>query len=69
MSGDYCSSLYYAVLGGHVDICRMLMERGAVQSINETDWNGMAPLHNAAQLGHMYVSHLNFISAKLGLNG
>jgi len=53
MSADYCSSLYYAVLGGHVEICRMLMARGANQTINDVDWNGMAALHNAAQLGLM----------------
>jgi len=29
------------------------MARGANETINETDWNGMAALHNAAQLGLM----------------
>ena len=53
MSADYCSALYYAVLGKHIEIADMLLARGASQTINDVDWNGSTPLHQAAQLKHM----------------
>ena len=53
MSGDYCTALYYAVLGNHMEIVKQLVNKGGNQTINETDWDGLTPLHNAALLGLM----------------
>ena len=53
LSSDNCTALYYAVLGGHIDIVNLLLERGGKQTINSTDDDGLSALHNAALCGFM----------------
>lgn len=52
-SMDYCTAIYYAVIGNHLDIVKLLVQKGGKKTINDTDWDGLTPLHNAAMLGYM----------------
>ena len=47
LSWDECTALYYTVLGGNVDIVKLLLERGGKKTVNSTDIDGMSPLHNS----------------------
>ena len=47
LSWDDCTALYYTVLGGHVDIVKLLLQRGGKNTILSTDHEGMSPLHNS----------------------
>ncbi len=53
LSSDNCTALYYAVLGGHKDIVKLLLQRGGKQTINSSDDEGLTALHNAALCGFM----------------
>ena len=57
LSADNCTALYYAVSTGtsdvNLDIAKMLLENGAKETINETDFNGQTPLHIAALNGDL----------------
>ena len=47
LSWDECTALYYTVLGGNVEIVKLLLERGGKKTINSTDIDGLSPLHNS----------------------
>ena len=47
LSWDECTALYYTVLGGHVDIVKLLLQRGGKKTIHSTDNDGLSPLHNS----------------------
>ena len=53
LSADYCTALYYAVVGGYLDIIKLLLQRGGKRTINDTDWGGLTPLHLSAMSGSM----------------
>ena len=53
LSGDECTALYYAVLGGCFDNVKLLIERGAKTTINSADGDGLTALHQAAVCGFL----------------
>ena len=53
LSGDDCTALYYAVLGGRLDNVKLLVERGAKTTINSADGDGLTALHQAAVCGYL----------------
>ena len=53
LSGDDCTALYYAVLGGLLDNVKLLVERGAKTTINSADGDGLTSLHQAAVCGYL----------------
>ena len=48
--------LYSAACFGHLDICRMLLDKGA--QVNARSKGGWTPLHYAAQQGHIEIVRL-----------
>ncbi|KAI3387547.1 hypothetical protein SNEBB_006262 [Seison nebaliae] len=66
------TSLHSSADGGHAEIVRLLLERGADPNIENLD--GMAAVHLAAKGGHLGVieclkryGDLNYVSEKIGL--
>ena len=53
LSGDDCTALYYAVLGGRLDNVKLLVERGAKTTINSADGDGLTALHQASVCGYL----------------
>ena len=53
LSGDDCTALYYAVLGGRLDNVQLLVERGAKTTINSADGDGLTALHQASVCGYL----------------
>ena len=49
--------LHWATLMGHVDVARLLLDRGS-RSLDATDDNRLTPLHLAARNGHVDVARL-----------
>lgn len=52
LSDDYCTPLYYAVLGNHANIVAELIQAKA--TVNDPDCEGTTPLHGAAQFGLLW---------------
>jgi hypothetical protein len=52
--GDTC--LKIAARNGHLDICRLLIDKGA--QLEAKDWMGWTPLHWAASQGHVEIVRL-----------
>ena len=52
--GETC--LILAAYSGHLDICRLLIDKGA--QTEARDWNGRTPLHWAAEGGHIDIVRL-----------
>lgn len=55
-STDNLTSLTWAAQGGHLEICRLLLDKGAGPDVLET--NGFTPLMRASQNGHWEVARL-----------
>ena len=55
LSEDCCTALYYAVLGGYIDIVHVLIQRGGKTTIDSADNFGATALHNAGMCGLLYV--------------
>jgi len=53
-NGDTC--LLAAAEYGHLEICRLLIDKGA--DIEAKGWEGMTPLHYAAANGHIEIARL-----------
>jgi hypothetical protein len=53
---DGWTCLMTAALHGHLDICRLLIDKGA--QVNAKDRNGCTPLHWAAERGHIEIVRL-----------
>jgi ankyrin repeat protein len=53
---DGLTCLMIAANSGHLDICRLLIDKGA--QVKAKDSNGWTPLHCAARLGHVEIVRL-----------
>ena len=54
--GPWATPLYWAVLQGHIDTVKLLLDRGA--EVDKADNNGITPLHWAAKIGYKEMLQL-----------
>ena len=57
LSWDDCTALYYTVLGGHIDIVKLLLQHGGDKTVNNTDFDGTSPLHNSVIANSVYENY------------
>ena len=53
LNDDYCTALYYAVVGQSPDIIKLLLDKGGKKTINETDWGEQTALHIAVTASNL----------------